>query len=184
MIVGGTQFTHSQKQQLSMKSKKKWHGGNSSPQALLNAINRSTTRGSLWSLFCCVVRRSFIDLRISSMEAVIARDRRLWPIGLNELVARFDWNELTPRSFSILSLLDQWMLRVSYLDSLSFHTISGSQLRTVSYFRLHIHWFMYIRWNICNLVVALESLFYLRCNFAPVSKSKRIFQHFREFSSI
>lgn len=80
------------------------------------------------------------------METVITRDRRLWPIGLNELVAGFDWNELTPRSFSTLSVLGQWVLRVSYLNSLSFYAISGSQL---SQLNQQFHIFVCIFIDLC-----------------------------------
>ena len=64
-----------------MKRRGGKNGVEATPQALANAINRSTTRAARDGCFAAVVRRSFTDLRISSMEAVITRDRRLGAIG-------------------------------------------------------------------------------------------------------
>lgn len=71
-----------------------------------------------------VVRCSFTDLRISSMEAVIARDRRPPPIGLNEPAAELDWNDgpsttpPPPLSFSPFFARTMVAICSSQLDSL------------------------------------------------------------------
>lgn len=71
-----------------------------------------------------MVRCSFTDLRISSMEAVIARDRRPPPIGLNEPAAELDWNDgpsttpPPPLSFSPFFARTMVAICSSQLDSL------------------------------------------------------------------